>query len=202
MSRRLGAVIFCALFVLVAFIIYGIFARQTSAAALGKRAGAMDGRVTGAKEAGKAFSNPSGTVADLTVPDALEPPPLSFIPKRDVKGKSQVPGEQGKGQGPVTIARSGTAGPQNGAGSNTVPAALRTVKTPCSTAMAPRSISNRIDWPFTACARKGTSEGAAVAWAEPPMAAAAAVATAMVIADRRRQAEEEVNEAMRCGFLT
>ena len=32
MSRRLGAVIFCALFVLVAFIIYGIFARQTSAA--------------------------------------------------------------------------------------------------------------------------------------------------------------------------
>lgn len=126
MSRRLGAVIFCALFVLVAFIIYGIFARQTSAAALGKRAGAMDGRVTGAKEAGKAFSNPSGTVADLTVPDALEPPPLSFIPKRDVKGKAQVPGEQGKGQGPVTIARSGTAGPQNGAGSNTVPAALRT----------------------------------------------------------------------------
>lgn len=124
MSKRLGVVVFIALFALVGFIIYGIFARQSNAAALGKRAGAMDGRVIGAKDAGKVFSSPSGSVTDLTTPDTLEPPPLSFIPKRDVKGKVQVPGEQAKGA--VSVAQAGSAAPQNKAGSNTIPAALRT----------------------------------------------------------------------------
>jgi hypothetical protein len=66
MSRRLGAVIFCALFVLVAFIIYGIFARQTSATALGKRAGAMDGRVTGGSRQGVLESERHGGGLDGT----------------------------------------------------------------------------------------------------------------------------------------
>lgn len=121
MSMRLGAVIFVGIFALLGFIVYGIFARQSAAASLGKR-NLADGRVTGAKEAGKIFSNPTGSVEDLTVPDALEPPPLNFIPSRDGKNKAGV----ANGAGAVSMVRAGVPGAQNGGGSNTVPAAMRT----------------------------------------------------------------------------
>ncbi len=123
MSKRLGAVVVVALGALVAVIVYGIFHRQTAAANLARRGGDLDARVTGAKEAGRQFSNPPGSPVETASPDQLEPPPLKFVPRgRDGKALAVVQpvgGATERKPGNVAMAGAGRTG------NNTVPAALR-----------------------------------------------------------------------------
>lgn len=116
MSKRLGAIVVVVLGVLVAVIVYGIFHRQTAAANLARRGGDLDARVTGAKEAGRQFSNPSGSPIETASADQLEPPPLKFVP-RGREGKALAvaqPVEAKPGRAPVAVAER-----------NTVPTALK-----------------------------------------------------------------------------
>jgi len=124
MSKRLGAVVVVTLGALVAVIVHGIFDRQTAAGNLAKRGGDLDGRVTGAKEAGRQFSNPPGSPVETASPDQLEPPPLKFVPRgRD--GKALTVAQPGGGSTAGQTGSVAMAGARQ-TSSNTVPAALRT----------------------------------------------------------------------------
>ena len=93
LSKRGGFLAVGGVGLVVGLIIFGIFNRQDSAGNFGKRAFDADSRVTGAKDAGKTFSNPLGTTDDTPdADDKLDPPPMEFIPRRDGKAVAVRPG--------------------------------------------------------------------------------------------------------------
>lgn len=151
MSKRLGAIVVVVLGALVAVIVYGIFHRQTAAANLAKRGGDLDARVTGAKEAGRQFSNPPGSLTETASVDQLEPPPLKFVPRvRDGKAAAVAqPVGGAPGRAPAAVAQR-----------NTVPAAMRNGAAPGGGNHPP-----------------GWESPNAAAWASPDAGAAAASTT-------------------------
>jgi len=169
MSKRLGAVVVVALGALVAVIVYGIFHRQTAAANLARRGGDLDARVTGAKEAGRQFSNPPGSPVETASPDQLEPPPLKFVPRgRDGKALAVAQPVGGAIEAKPARAPAAVAGQT---GSNTVPAAVRN-------GTAPSGVNHPPGW----------ESPNAAAWAGPDGGTSASI-------DRAKDREREAMDA-------